>query len=136
VAPLSLVKQKLTCRRLSDELYSKPTRFILELIQNTDGNRYDYGVPKLTIIYRKGGFLWIGCNENGFKPEDVQALCRIGGSTKKNLGSRRGYIGEKGIGFKSVFKVADKGLGIFKTVSILFQQTETSWNGYAGVDRI
>jgi hypothetical protein len=45
-------------------------------------------------------------------------------------------LGRKGIGFKSVFKVADKGLGIFKTVSILFQQTETSWNGYAGVDRI
>ncbi|KAK3700516.1 hypothetical protein LTR37_015917 [Vermiconidia calcicola] len=95
-------------RILSEELYSKPTHFILELIQNADDNRYrDNVTPQLTIIYRHDGFLWIGCNEIGFTPANVRAICRIGDSTKKVEGSRRGYIGEKGIGFKSVFKVAD-----------------------------
>ncbi|KAI7635008.1 hypothetical protein KC322_g22026, partial [Hortaea werneckii] len=38
---------------------------------------------------------------------NVQAICRIACSTKKVEGSQKGYIGEKGIGFKAVFKVAD-----------------------------
>ena len=43
-------------------------------------------------------------NELGFRPENVAALCSAGESSKKN---KTGYIGEKGIGFKSVFKVTD-----------------------------
>lgn len=35
------------------------------------------------------------------------ALCHIGNSTKKPIDQRKGFIGERGIGFKSVFKVAD-----------------------------
>lgn len=34
-------------------------------------------------------------------------ICRIGHSTKNSNDRAKGYIGEKGIGFKSVFKVAD-----------------------------
>lgn len=41
-------------------------------------------------------------------PENVWALCRIGDSTKKVDGGAKGFIGEKGIGFKSAFKVADR----------------------------
>ena len=39
--------------------------------------------------------------ENGFREKDVQALCDIAQSTKVN----KKFIGQKGIGFKSVFKV-------------------------------
>lgn len=52
-------------------------------------------------------FLLISCNEVGFKRENVEALCCIGDSTKRVGDRTRGFIGEKGIGFKSVFKVAD-----------------------------
>lgn len=48
----------------------------------------------------------VQCNEVGFTAANVEALCRIGFSTKKL--NRAGFIGEKGIGFKSVFKVADQ----------------------------
>ena len=41
-------------------------------------------------------------NETGFREKHVQALCRVGKSTKKKA---QGYIGEKGIGFKSVFRI-------------------------------
>ena len=44
-------------------------------------------------------------NEIGFQLENVRSLCSVGQSTKKN--KSQGYIGEKGIGFKSVFRVSD-----------------------------
>lgn len=37
----------------------------------------------------------------------MRAICRIAQSTKKVSGNQKGYIGEKGIGFKAVFKVAN-----------------------------
>ncbi|MBN2881878.1 DUF3883 domain-containing protein, partial [Candidatus Woesearchaeota archaeon] len=42
-------------------------------------------------------------NEVGFNEENVRALCDVRKSTKKKVD---GYVGEKGIGFKSVFKVS------------------------------
>ena len=48
----------------------------------------------------------IDSNENGFSRANVEAISKVGKSTK-NQTSGHGYIGEKGIGFKSVFKVAD-----------------------------
>lgn len=47
----------------------------------------------------------IDSNEDGFLEENVNAICKISTSTKNEV---RGYIGEKGIGFKSVFKVASR----------------------------
>lgn len=49
----------------------------------------------------------IDCNEVGFLKKNVKAICSIGQSAKKAADRTKGYIGEKGIGFKSVFKVAD-----------------------------
>jgi len=49
----------------------------------------------------------VDCNEVGFSPKNVDAICRIGSSTKASAGGATRYVGEKGIGFKSVFKVAD-----------------------------
>ena len=47
------------------------------------------------------------CNETGFAPGNVEAICKVGSSTKAGVGNATRYVGEKGIGFKSVFKVAD-----------------------------
>ena len=94
--------------RLSTQLYTKPTHFILELIQNADDNTYPLGVdPLLTLVYREDGYLWVGCNEVGFSKANVEAICDVNDSTKKVKDATKGYIGEKGIGFKAVFKVAD-----------------------------
>ena len=84
-------------RMLSEELYSKPTRFLLELIQNADDSTYLAGIsPQLSIVYRTDGFLWFGCNERGFSEANLRALCTVSESTKKVEGNRKGYIGEKG----------------------------------------
>lgn len=45
------------------------------------------------------------CNENGFTSDNLEAICSVGKSSKTGA---QGYIGEKGIGFKSVFIAAWK----------------------------
>ncbi|KAI8273021.1 hypothetical protein K4K59_010968 [Colletotrichum sp. SAR11_240] len=97
---------------LSEQLYNKDTHFILELIQNADDNAYGAStIPSFGMRLDKNDgdcTFQTGCNEVGFTVEQIDALCRIASSTKKNEKDvRTGYIGEKGIGFKAVFKVAD-----------------------------
>lgn len=85
---------------------------MLELIQNADDNTFKSDIPTIFItsdVTTKFSinYLRIDCNEVGFDKANVEALCRIGASTKKKKERTKGYIGEKGIGFKSIFKVAD-----------------------------
>ena len=97
---------------LSEGLYSKDVHFVFELIQNAEDNHYGEQVePSLsfrltpdnpTCTPGAEGALIVENNELGFLPENVEALCRVGHSTKVK---QEGYIGEKGIGFKSVFQV-------------------------------
>lgn len=92
--------------RLSHGLYTKDTHFILELIQNADDNQYPAGLTPTLRFQLLDHNIKILCNEVGFREENVRAISKIGESTK-TLGESKGYIGEKGIGFKSVFKAAD-----------------------------
>ena len=99
-------------QRLSKELYSKDTHFVLELIQNADDNSYDESVllagsvrvPALKFIIGASGVTVLN-NEVGFSERNVRAICDVGRSTKGAHHS--GYIGQKGIGFKSVFRITD-----------------------------
>lgn len=45
------------------------------------------------------------CNEDGFNEANLRAICDVGKSSKQGA---QGYIGEKGIGFKSTFMAAWK----------------------------
>lgn len=98
--------------QLSEGLYSEDVHFILELIQNAEDNSYRENI-KPDLVFRllpespvwareSDGCLLIVNNESGFSEEDVKFLCSVGGTKKTK---REGYIGEKGIGFKSVFQV-------------------------------
>uniref|UniRef100_A0A0E0J2C0 Sacsin/Nov domain-containing protein n=1 Tax=Oryza nivara TaxID=4536 RepID=A0A0E0J2C0_ORYNI len=99
---------------LSQEIYSKDVHFLMELIQNAEDNDYPSGVaPSLEFLITSKDITGLGApstllvfnNENGFSPSNVESICRVGKSTKK--GNRhQGYIGEKGIGFKSVFLIS------------------------------
>jgi len=92
--------------RLAKEINTKRPHFILELIQNAEDNNYEDGViPRIKFIIRKNELV-IQNNEKGFKEKNVWALCGIGETTKKN--KSLGYIGEKGIGFKSVFMITNE----------------------------
>jgi hypothetical protein len=89
---------------VAEDLNSKDSHFILELIQNADDNSYALEVAPSLKFEVEGDRLVIVNNELGFQEEHVRALCSAGESSKKR---KTGYIGEKGIGFKSVFKVSD-----------------------------
>ena len=89
--------------RLAAELYAKDTHFVLELVQNADDNAYpDGALPTLEVHLDAAGVSFRN-NELGFSAKNVSALCSVGESTKSAADT--GYIGHKGIGFKSVFKV-------------------------------
>ncbi len=100
--------------RLSKDIYSKDVHFILELIQNAEDNPYSSGKdPQLifkildndpTNSTSVEGALLVINNEEGFLDKNVKAICSIGETTKDK---REGYIGEKGIGFKSVFQITE-----------------------------
>ncbi|KAL8736556.1 MAG: hypothetical protein Q9181_002384 [Wetmoreana brouardii] len=92
-----------------DNLYSKETRFLYELIQNAEDNSYSTAIangeePFLAFKLYPDRII-IDSNEDGFSESNIRAICSVGNSTKKHSA---GYIGEKGIGFKSVFKIAQK----------------------------
>lgn len=75
-------------------------------VQNADDNSYPALVePTLVFILQDTGVIVLN-NEQGFSDKNIRALCDVGSSTKK--GSNGGYIGQKGIGFKSVFRVCLK----------------------------
>ncbi|RWA11758.1 hypothetical protein EKO27_g3340 [Xylaria grammica] len=91
---------------LSDGLYRKNAHFLLELIQNADDTSYTEDEPALSILY-ENRTLCFRSNQIGFTMEDVEAICNTGHSTKIFPSNGVKRIGHKGIGFKSVFKVAD-----------------------------
>ncbi|XP_058103017.1 uncharacterized protein LOC131246682 [Magnolia sinica] len=101
---------------LSAELYTKDIHFLMELIQNAEDNEYLEGVdPSLEFVITSKDITTTGAastllifnNERGFSEKNIDSICNIGGSTKKG-NRQRGYIGEKGIGFKSVFLITSQ----------------------------
>lgn len=90
-------------------LYSNNLRFIFELIQNVDD--CDFKNPedcRLDIHFDfNNGQIILTYNEVGFTPFNVFAITGIA-EAAKNISAEKNEIGEKGIGFKSVFGVADR----------------------------
>ena len=108
---LSKANQMNMIEMLADDLNKTDTHFIFELIQNAEDNIYTEPVPYISFWLTKtdptstddsNGALIVENNEVGFNRENVSAICAVGQSTKKKA---QKYIGEKGIGFKSVFRI-------------------------------
>ncbi len=87
---------------------SDKRRFFNELLQNADDCAYGEKVtPSFCLTFRERT-VDISYNEKGFTKENVRAITAIGESTKKLLLTGDAAIGEKGVGFKSVFGVASE----------------------------
>ncbi|VUC31113.1 unnamed protein product [Clonostachys rosea] len=94
---------------LAQNLYSSSARFIFELLQNAADNSYLKALaaghdPYVSFSVYPDRIV-VECNEDGFTKENLTATCNIGKSSKQGA---QGYIGEKGIGFKSTFMAAWK----------------------------
>lgn len=95
-------------------LNSSDAHFIHEILQNADDARYSRTC--LDSLPNKDAWIqfqvWpdrivVESNEDGFTRADVEALCETGESSKR--WNRTGQqIGEKGIGFKSIFRIAEQ----------------------------
>ncbi|KAI0198817.1 hypothetical protein F4808DRAFT_472474 [Astrocystis sublimbata] len=94
---------------LATNLYTSKARFVFELLQNADDNMYSRakasGVAPYVSFHVYPKRIVVECNEDGFTDRNLEAICAIGKSSKTGA---QGYIGEKGIGFKSVFMAASK----------------------------
>ena len=97
-----------TLKILSDTTYEDRKHFLLELIQNADDATYEETDASIRFIIKENS-LELRYNEDGFDTDDVIAITGAGASTK--TGKRKlshSFIGEKGIGFKSVFALASE----------------------------
>lgn len=82
---------------------------MFELLQNADDNKFEeaealFEAPYISFKVHPNRIV-VECNEDGFRIKHLNAICAVGQSTKSD---RYGYIGAKGIGFKSVFIAAWK----------------------------
>lgn len=89
--------------------YSQDGRFIHELIQNADDKGFQTARKRGNDSYIKFTInphcIVVDSSQDGFTAGDVDSICDVSNSKKKSDCDK---IGEKGMGFKSVFKVAWK----------------------------
>jgi hypothetical protein len=80
-------------KQLSAELYTKDVHFFMELIQNAEDNDYAPDVePSLEFVIttenvagvNAGATLLVFNNEKGFQRQNIDSICSVGRSTKKN----------------------------------------------------
>lgn len=91
---------------LAKSLYSSNVHFVMELVQNADDNFYNPEQEERVIKFvLTADALEVFNNERGFDESNIASICNVGDSTKV---AKAGYIGQKGIGFKSVFSVSDR----------------------------
>ena len=93
-------KEPPPCDKIAEvlkKIYSTPSHFIYELLQNAD----DAGATEVSIILRNDE-LQFRHNGEPFNWDNVIAILSIGESTKET-----NDIGKFGIGFKSVFSITD-----------------------------
>ena len=77
----------------------------MELIQNVEDADFNHADTPWISFEVSPQKIVVESNQDGFGANDVRQICDTGNSWKNG---RRGYVGEKGIGFKSVFKVASR----------------------------
>jgi hypothetical protein len=90
-------------RLVSQVVFTRSSGFVLELIQNAeDAGQGLAGLGEVSITVNKNRLKFVH-NGAPFEKSNLQAICGIRSSKKPE----RGTLGYLGIGFKSVFKVAD-----------------------------
>ncbi|KAF2173314.1 hypothetical protein M409DRAFT_17255 [Zasmidium cellare ATCC 36951] len=96
-------------KALASNIYGSNARFFFELLQNADDNCFTraktHGSQPFFNFDLRPDHIIVDCNEDGFEKKNLEAICTVGDSSKT---TSHGYIGNKGIGFKSVFMVARK----------------------------
>ena len=88
---------------IAEQLYCSDFRLVYESLQNADDAHYDDGVEASLRFSVSSNELIMDIYWCGFTLLNVIALCDTGKSSKVNDATT---TGEKGFGFKYVFKIA------------------------------
>ncbi len=119
-----------------NSIFGEPERIGYELLQNADDAATKPGLSLDIEFFLLEKYLLIRHNGGHFTPIDVSALCRYGASigednrlneSEKQLDLQK--IGYKGIGFKSVFNIADRVWVL--SDSFTFRFDKQTWKGQA-----
>jgi hypothetical protein len=106
------------------------------LIQNAEDNNYKHAATARSDPYIQFSIypdkIVVENNEDGFSVANVEAVSQIAVSTKTRTDSQY-YIGEKGIGFKSVFMIASKVYIQSGPFSFFFEHPSPSDNSGMGM---
>ncbi|CAF4702167.1 unnamed protein product [Rotaria sp. Silwood1] len=105
-------------KHLGSDLYSSSVHFLHELIQNAEDNIYDCAIIPCLRIELNHDYILLSNNEQGLRAPDVLAICSLAVSTKT---IEQKHIGEKGVGFKSVFAASNQPMLISHAWKFCFQ---------------
>lgn len=85
-------------------------RLVYELLQNADDAMYADPTHDDRIYFRlDANNLWVGNSGRPLTEADIRGLCGTGASSKgEHTGPKRAFIGQKGMGFKSVLEITDR----------------------------
>ncbi|CAF2097599.1 unnamed protein product [Rotaria magnacalcarata] len=115
-------------KHLGSDLYSSPVHFLHELIQNAEDNFYDVTIMPCLRIELNHTYILLSNNEKGLRAKDVLAICSLAVTTKTS--EKQEHIGEKGVGFKSVFAASNQPMLISHAWQFHFQVPGTDAMSY------
>lgn len=114
-------------RLVSQVVFTRSSGFILEFIQNAeDAGKELTGKGEVSIAVNQTRLKFIH-NGKPFEPSNLEAICGIRSSKKPE----RGTLGYLGIGFKSVFKVADRVEIYSNGYAFKFDRNHHEWSCHA-----
>lgn len=114
-------------RLVSQVVFTRSSGFVLEFIQNSeDAGQGLAGKGEISISINQQRLKFVH-NGRPFDESNLGAICGIRSSKKPE----RGTLGYLGIGFKSVFKVADTVEVYSNGYQFKFDRNHTEWAGHA-----
>jgi hypothetical protein len=90
-------------KALSDDAYPDNAHFIYEIIQNAEDSLYLKNKKAELEFHLLSNGILVLSNQDGFTDDDIRSICVMASGGK--IAKKDQFIGEKGLGFRSVFKI-------------------------------
>lgn len=92
-------------KALSDDAYPDNAHFIYEIIQNAEDSSYLKNEKAELEFHLLNDGILVLSNQDGFNNDDIRSICVMASGGK--IAKKDQFIGEKGLGFRSVFKITN-----------------------------
>ncbi len=92
-------------KALSDDAYPDNAHFIYEIIQNAEDSSYSKNKKAELEFHLLDDGILVLSNQDGFTDDDIRSICVMASGGK--IARKDQFIGEKGLGFRSVFKITN-----------------------------